>query len=101
MGRLKQEFQKSGAAVIAISNEDGTALKQMQDREKADFITFLSDRNGEAARKYAGVYTNGVLKPGTFVIDRKRRISFAYENEDYRIRAAAEEVLDAVRKAAR
>ena len=101
LGQHREEFTKSGAAVFAISDEDAPALKQMRDRHKLDFITFLSDKKGTAARKYAGVYEGKTtLKPGTFVIDKDKKIIYAYVDEDYKGRGAADEVLEAVRKAA-
>jgi peroxiredoxin len=70
LGQSKADLQKAGAAVFALSDEDGAALQQMRDRNKVEFITFLSDRKGEAASKYAGTYPGKtLLKPATFVID--------------------------------
>jgi peroxiredoxin len=101
LGQKKAEFEQSGAAFYALSDEDAPALIQMRDHEKVDFITFLSDKHGEAARKYAGVYTGKTtLKPATFVIDKHRKILYAYLDENYRVRAAADDVLAAVRSAA-
>lgn len=101
MGRLKDEFKTAETTVFAISNEDAAALRKMRDAEKVDFIRFLSDRKGAAARQYAGVYENGILKPATFVIGRDGRITYAYIGEDYKVRPQAEAVLAAVRQAPR
>jgi peroxiredoxin len=100
LGQKKAEFEKAGVALYALSDEDAPALIQMRDRESVDFITFLSDKQGEAARKYAGVYPGRTtLKPATFVIDKNKKIVYAYLDENYRIRPAADEVLAAVRAA--
>jgi peroxiredoxin len=102
LGQKKAEFEKAGAALFALSDEDAPALIQMRDREKVDFIAFLSDKQGEAARQYAGVYPGKTtLKPATFVIDKNKKIVYAYLDENYRVRPAADEVLAAVRSAAK
>ena|SRR5690242_6971809 len=100
LGQRKAELEQAGAALFALSDEDAPALIQMRDREKVDFITFLSDKAGEAAHKYAGVYTGKTtLKPATFVIDKHKKIVYAYVDENYRVRAATEDVLAAVQSA--
>jgi peroxiredoxin len=100
LGQFKEEFEKHGASVYAISNEGPEDLRRMRDQRGVDFVTFLSDPDGTVARQYSGVYDNGVLKPGTFVIDREGRIIYAYIDEDYASRPAAEAVVKAVEKAA-
>ena len=61
----------------------------------------VSKEGFTSARKYAGVYPGKtLLKPATFVIDRKKTIVYAYLNEDYRTRAPSDAVIEAVRKAA-
>lgn len=102
LGQSKAELQKSGAQVFAISDEDAPALRRMRDAHKLDFVTFLSDKKGIAASQYAGVYPGKTtLQPGTFVIDKNKKIAYAYLNEDYKTRAATEAVLMALRKAAK
>lgn len=56
LSRHKAEFQQLGAAVYAVSNEDGAKLIQTREAEKLNFVTFLSDPDGAAAKKYAGLY---------------------------------------------
>ncbi len=98
----KAAFVKSGAAVYAISDEAPAAQQKMQDSHGLSFITFLSDPTGVAARQYAGVYTGQTtLKPAVFVIGRDKKIKYAYLNDNYRLRAADTEVLNAVRAASR
>ena len=102
LGQSKEAFQKSGAAVFAISNEEAPALKAMREQSKLDWVTFLSDKSGAAAKKYAGVYSGQtMLKPATFVIGRDGKIVYAYLNEDYRTRAPTDAVLKALADAAR
>ena len=99
LSRHKAEFQRSGAAVYAISNEGADKLNQMRDAEKLDFVTFLSDPDGAAAKKYAGLYPGSMThQPGSFVLDKHGRIVYAYVNQDYKSRAATLSLLQAVRK---
>jgi peroxiredoxin len=100
LGQSREAFQKAGAAVYALSDEDAGAQKQMRERNKVEFITFLSDKQGVAAKKYAGVHPGKTtLQPGTFVIGKDKKIVYAYLNEDYRTRAPTDAVIEAVRKA--
>lgn len=100
LGQSKKELLQTGAAVYAISNEDDAALKKMRDQHGLDFVTFLSDREGKAADLYMGRYPGkSLIKPGTFVIDRNKKIVYSYVNEDYRTRAATDEMLTALKKA--
>ncbi len=103
MAKIEQELKKAGAIVYAISNEDAPALKKMKQAEKlGDTFVFLSDREAKAADKYAGHEPKGtLLKSATFVIARDGKISYAYIGEDFRIRAAAQSVLSAVKKIAK
>ncbi|MDQ2800898.1 MAG: peroxiredoxin family protein [Armatimonadota bacterium] len=99
LSRHQAEFQRAGAAVYAISNEDAPNLKQMQSNEHLGFVMFLSDPDGSAARLYAGLYPGSMVhQPGSFVIDKHRKITYAYVNQDYHSRAATTSLLAAVRK---
>lgn len=99
IGRHRAEFLQSGAAVYAISNEDAPPLLEMQKRAGLDFVTFLSDKTGTAAKLYAGLYPHSLVhQPGSFVIDKTGRIVYAYVNQDFRSRAATIALLQAVQK---
>lgn len=99
LSRHQAEFHRAGAAVYAISNEDAPKLKQMQSNEHLGFVTFLSDPDGSAAKLYAGLYPNSMVhQPGSFVINKRRKIVYAYVNQDFRSRAATTSLLTAVRK---
>ncbi len=99
LSRHKVDIQQSGAAVYAISNEDAAKLNQMRDAEKLGFVTFLSDPDGAAAKKYAGLYPGSMThQPGSFVIDKHGKIVYAYVNQDYKSRAATTAMLQAVEK---
>ena len=55
-------------------------------------------KTGTAARQYAGVYAGQTtLKPAVFVIGRDRKVKYAYLNDNYRLRAADQPVLKAIR----
>ena len=73
----------------------------MKEREKlGDTFVFLSDKENKASDKYAGHEKGStLLKSATFVIGRDKKIAYAYVGEDYKIRAAAQMVLDTVTKA--
>ena len=102
LGADKAAFAQSGAAVYAVSDEDPAAQKKMQDQHGLSFVTFLSDKTGAAARKYAGVYDGKTtLKPAVFVIGRDKKVRYAYINENFRLRAADQDVLKAVQTASR
>lgn len=103
MAKIEPDLKKAGAVVYAISNEGAPELTKMKEREKlGDVFVFLSDKENKAADKYAG-HEKGqtLLKSATFVIGRDGKIAYAYVGEDYRIRAGAQTVLDAVNKVAK
>lgn len=101
MGNIETELKKAGATVYAISNEEPADLKKMKDAEKlGDTFVFLSDTKAIGADLYAGHYTGKtMLKPATFVINKHGKIAYAYVGEDYKVRAGAQAVLGAVKKA--
>lgn len=99
LSRHRADFERAGAAVYAISDEGGAKLNQMRDAEHLGFVSFLSDPDGAAAKKYAGLYPGSMThQPGSFVIDRGGKIVYAYANQDYKSRAATSAMLQAVRK---
>ena len=95
----KAKLTATGAVFYAISNEDAEKHKKMKADHKLDFVTFLSDPKGEAAKQFAGTYGAdtqegaGVLKPATLVIGKDGKIAYAYVNENYQVRATSEAVL--------
>ena len=99
LGQSKTELVKTGAAFYALSNEAGPDLKKMRDQHGVDFITFLSDKDGKAARLYSGVYPDKpYLKPGTYVIGKNKKIVYAYTNENFMTRAPTDAVIAALKK---
>ncbi|MDE2126365.1 MAG: redoxin domain-containing protein [Armatimonadetes bacterium] len=94
VGLSKSGILKTHAQVFAISNEDPAAQKQMRDRYKLKWITFLSDKTGDAAKLYAGRYTGStVLRAATFVVGGDASIAFAYINPNDRVRPAPSDLI--------
>ena len=100
MGKIETDLQKAGAVVYALSNEEAGDLQKMKDLQKlGDTFVFLSDKQAQGANLYVGTYEGKtMLKPATFVIGKGGKIVFAYVGEDYKVRASAQNVLDAVKK---
>lgn len=99
LNRHRADFERAGAAVYAISSEDSAKLNQMRDVQHLGFVSFLSDPDGAAAKKYAGLYPGSMThQPGSFVIDKRGKIVYTYVNQDYKSRAATTAMLQAVRK---
>lgn len=96
LARHQADLQASGAAVYAISNETASGLNAMRDGQKVSFVTFLSDPDGAAAKLYAGLYPNSMVhQPGSFVVDKRGKIVYAYVNQDFRSRAATTALVQA------
>ncbi len=101
MGQIEADLRKADAIVYAISNEEAGDLQKMKEMQKLnDTFVFLSDKEAKGANLYVGTYTGKtILKPATFVIGKGSKIVFAYVGEDFKVRASAQSVLDAVNKA--
>jgi len=115
-----EEVRDLGAQVIAITPESPERALGTATKNELGF-TVLSDVRGEAARafdlgftldeatqkKYKGygidLAESNALKnwdlviPATYVVDSDGVIRYAYVNEDYKHRAAATEVIEALR----
>ncbi|GAB4455468.1 MAG: hypothetical protein OHK0029_11630 [Armatimonadaceae bacterium] len=101
LSQSKADLEAAGAAIFAISNEEASDLKKMQERHQLENVTFLSDRDGQAAKLYSGTYPNETMsQPGTFVINKNKKVTYAYLNEDFRTRAPTDAVVMAVKAAA-
>lgn len=99
LARHRADMERAGAAVYAISNEAAPKLNQMRDTLRVGFVTFLSDPDGKAAALYAGLYPNSpVHQPGSFVIDKRGKIVYAYVNQDYKSRAATTSMVRAAER---
>ncbi len=102
MGKIETDLKAAGAIVYAISNEGSADLEKMKADEKlGDTFVFLSDKDSRVADRYAGHYPGqATLKPATIVVGTASRIVYAFFDENYRVRAAAQDVLAAVRQVA-
>ncbi len=114
------EVENAGATFIAITPESPANAEKTADKGKLSY-TVLSDANQEAARAFRVHFTvndetrerykgygidlaasnaSGTWElpaPGTFVIDRKGIVRYAFADWDYHVRADPDEVLAAVK----
>jgi peroxiredoxin len=119
-----KEFTANGARLIAISPEKAQEVRKTKGKNKLDF-TLLSDSNFELARKLGLVFKvdsevakeykglgidlaqsqgndgNELPIPATFVIDGNRKVTYAFVDADYTKRADVQDVIKAVKAAAR
>ena len=94
------DFASLNATIYAISNEPADKLKEMRESEKlGSTFVFLSDPEAKFGSLYAGKYEQGYLKPATLVVGKNGRIVYATSLDDYKIRPAADKVLEAARHA--
>jgi peroxiredoxin len=122
MSSVAPEIGAAGAAIVAASPQTEKQAFFMHDQHKLAFPMLVDAHNG-LARQFGLVYrvpeeqqalysrtfvnlpfANGDSSwelpiPATYVIDRDRRILFAWVNEDYTDRAEPREILAAVRLA--
>ena len=58
-----------------------------------------ADLDSSAAKLYAGLYPNSMIhQMGSFVINKRRKIMYAYVNQDFRSCAATISLIATVRK---
>lgn len=71
--------------MFAVSNEDSAAQVEMRKSEKlGPTFVFLSDPDAKLAAIYAGKQeSHHSLWPATFVIDKHRKIGFAFVSEGH------------------
>lgn len=115
------EFAKAGAQILAMSPEAPEYGRETSDKNRLSF-SVITDAGSKIAESFglvfelseelAKLYTEfghplsqrnahgdwRLPVPATYVVDRERRIRFAYVNFDYRERCEPEVVLAAVRK---
>jgi peroxiredoxin len=114
------ELKSAGGSLIAVTLEKAEKIEATQEKAAPD-ITILGDPAAEAAKAFGILFTvdeatqkkykgygidvaannsNGqwtLPHPGTFVIDTKGVIRWAWVNEDYTKRADPQAVIDAVK----
>ncbi len=118
---LNTEFEKAGAKVIALAPDKWNLIRKTKDKLNLSFDVYRDENNNIAKRMglafaldadTLGVYkkfgidleesqgntSNELPLPGTYVIDKKGVIRFAYADPDYKKRAEPSEVLKVVQK---
>jgi len=86
-----------------MSNEDSPAQIQMRDMNKlGKTFVFLSDPDAKLAGLYAGRLDGGkVLKPATIVIGKNKKVAYAYVTHNGEDHPPVQDVVKAVRAAAK
>ncbi|MCO4793709.1 MAG: AhpC/TSA family protein [Bacteriovoracaceae bacterium] len=117
---LKEEFDKAGATIVALSPDKWNEIRKTKDKLGLTFDLYRDENNniakrmglafkvdGETLKLYSkfginleksqGNDLNELPMPGTYVIDTKGVIRFAFTDPDYKKRAEPSEVLRVVR----
>ena len=94
------ELEKRGVRPVAISVDTPTESAQLCKKAGYTF-TFLSDPKADAIRRYdllhagAGVNGQDIARPGEFLIDSGGIVRWVNLTGDIKVRATAEEMLEA------
>lgn len=117
---LKSEFDEAGAIIIALVPDEWKEIRKTKGKYNLSFDIFRDKNNNIAKRiglafkvdaetlkyykkfgidlkKYQGNDNNELPMPGTYVIDTKGVIRFAFADPDYKKRAEPGKVLDVVK----
>jgi peroxiredoxin len=87
---------------VAISVDTPAESAALRKKTKYTF-TFLSDQKAEAIRRYdllhagAGVDGHDIARPGEFLIDADGKVRWVNLTGDIKVRATADEILNAAR----
>jgi peroxiredoxin len=123
LAKSEKEILAAGYQILAISPDTPASLKATPDRETLGF-TLLSDSQAAAAKafglafqlpeelvsKYKSEYQIDVEKasgsthhllphPAVYVVSSDGHITFAYVNEDYKVRLTPDKILKEIQKA--
>lgn len=120
LNRVLKALTESNAQLIAISPENSSEVRKTKSRNNLDF-TLISDANNELARKVGLVFkvdedvvkeykalginlaesqgnsSNELPIPGTFVINRDRKVTYAFADADYTKRANIKDILEEIK----
>jgi len=94
------DFKAAGIRPVAISVDPPEVSRDLS-RKAGYTFTVLSDPNAEAIRGYHLLHTGGgpdgqeIARPAEFLVDRERVVRWANFTEDVRVRARAQEMLNA------
>ncbi len=118
--KMNGDFKKAGAQILALAPDNATQIRDTATKNSLSYDV-VSDDHHKIARKFGLVYKmdqnvvdqlkkNGVdlsvyqgnsdhelAIPATFVVDKGGKITFAYVDADYRVRAEPSTVLQAVK----
>ena len=120
------EFEKRGAQLVAISPESpesaaetvmandlsfevlsdlGNKVARSYDliwkiptNDFSKFSQWLKDTTGKTLTEYNGLESDELPIPATLVINRNGKVVYIYKNEDYKQRAANDEIIAALEK---
>jgi peroxiredoxin len=96
------EFQAAGVRPVAISVDTPEQSRDLCKKAGYTF-PFLSDPNTEVIRRYHLLHAGGgpdghdISRPAEFLVDSNGVVRWANFTEDVRVRARAEEMLNAAR----
>jgi len=94
------DFKAAGIRPVAISVDPPEVTRDLS-RKAGYTFTVLSDPNAEVIRRYHLLHTGGgpdgqeIARPAEFLVDRERVVRWANFTEDVRVRARAQEMLNA------
>lgn len=97
---LLDDFEETGADLVALSSDDEEGARTMQDQADADF-TFAYGLDSDEMEERLGLYVNRGerthLQPAQFILDEEGAVRFASYSSGKAGRLQAEEALEEVR----
>jgi peroxiredoxin len=96
------DFKAAGVRPVAIS-VDPPEVSRVLSKKAGYTFTLLSDPNAEVIRRYHLLHAGGgpdghdIARPAEFLVDRDSVVRWTNFTEDVRVRARAEEMLQAAR----
>lgn len=99
------QFQRHGAAILAVSNEDHKRGAKLKQELELPFL-LLADTERRVIQEYGVFHHNEpkgrpISRPATFVLDEEGVIRYRYVGDSPPDRPAAEAILDAVAESER
>jgi peroxiredoxin len=99
---LRPELERAGVRVLAVSVNSTTSHRAWKEQMGIPW-DLLSDVAGKVASLYGvlipdGRFLEGHAERSVFIIDRDRRVRFAWTAPEHSIQPDYEEILDAVRR---
>jgi len=94
------DFEAAGIRPVAISVDPPEVSRDLS-RKAGYTFAVLSDPSAEVIRRYHLLHASGgpdgqdIARPAEFLVDRQRVVRWANFTEDVRVRARAQEMLNA------